>query len=214
MSLAYTAPTWEDGSGTGISASQLQAMCNCIEGLVQGVDKAVHAVQLNGSIITLTYADGTSESFSTVDAKYIAQIDKTSTTGLVDTYTITFTDGTTSTFEVTNGYNGRDGAIQYSEGDGIHISESNEISADVTKDDLDEYIATANVSSGVITFSGIDDTGSNGYDVYFDVTANSTNMSPYAKLTGISGEGTSSMVLTYETDADNGTNTAYLRVVK
>ena len=33
----------------------------------------------------------------------IASIDKTSTSGLVDTYTITYTDGSTDTFEVTNG---------------------------------------------------------------------------------------------------------------
>lgn len=36
----------------------------------------------------------------------IASIEKTSTSGLVDTYTITYTNGTTSTFTVTNGQNG------------------------------------------------------------------------------------------------------------
>lgn len=36
----------------------------------------------------------------------IASIAKTSTSGLVDTYTITLTDGTTTTFTVTNGQNG------------------------------------------------------------------------------------------------------------
>lgn len=36
----------------------------------------------------------------------ISSIVKTSTVGLVDTYTITFSDGTTTTFEVTNGQNG------------------------------------------------------------------------------------------------------------
>lgn len=39
----------------------------------------------------------------------ISSIVKTSTSGLVDTYTITYTDGTTSTFTVTNGQNGADG---------------------------------------------------------------------------------------------------------
>ena len=39
----------------------------------------------------------------------IATIEKTSTSGLVDTYTITYTNGTTATFEVTNGANGQDG---------------------------------------------------------------------------------------------------------
>lgn len=36
----------------------------------------------------------------------IVSIEKTSTVGLVDTYTITYTNGTTSTFTVTNGQNG------------------------------------------------------------------------------------------------------------
>lgn len=36
----------------------------------------------------------------------ISNIRKTSTSGLVDTYTITYTDGTTTTFAVTNGQNG------------------------------------------------------------------------------------------------------------
>jgi hypothetical protein len=36
----------------------------------------------------------------------ISSIGKTSTSGLVDTYTITYTDNTTSTFNVTNGQDG------------------------------------------------------------------------------------------------------------
>lgn len=77
-----------------------------------------------------------------------------------------------------------------------------------------EEVATASVSSGSITFTGIDDTTNGGYDVYFDVTSSSTNKNPYAKLTSVSGEGTASMTLVYDTDADNGTNTAHLYKVK
>lgn len=40
----------------------------------------------------------------------IQSITKTGTSGLVDTYTILFTDGTTTTFTVTNGQDGSDGA--------------------------------------------------------------------------------------------------------
>lgn len=43
----------------------------------------------------------------------IASITKTNTVGLVDTYTITYTDSTTSTFDVTNGQNGTDGENAY-----------------------------------------------------------------------------------------------------
>lgn len=78
----------------------------------------------------------------------------------------------------------------------------------------DDWVATASVVNGSITFTGIDDTTSYGYDVYIDVTSSSTTKAPYAKLTTISGEGTASMSLTYETDADNGTNTAKLRRIK
>lgn len=77
-----------------------------------------------------------------------------------------------------------------------------------------EEVATASVSSGSVTFTGVDDTTNGGYDVYFDITSSSTNKNPYAKLTTVSGEGTASMTLVYDTDADNGTNTAHLYKVK
>lgn len=44
------------------------------------------------------------------DGRGITSIVKTSTSGLVDTYTITYTDNTSSTFQVTNGSKGDDGA--------------------------------------------------------------------------------------------------------
>jgi hypothetical protein len=44
-----------------------------------------------------------------VDGVGISSISKTSTSGLVDTYTITMTDGNTTTFDVTNGKDGIDG---------------------------------------------------------------------------------------------------------
>ncbi len=44
------------------------------------------------------------------DGVGIASIEKTSTSGLVDTYTITYTDGDTDTFTVTNGKDGEDGS--------------------------------------------------------------------------------------------------------
>lgn len=103
MALAYTAPTWTDGSGEGLSASNLQAISNCIEGLVQGSDKAIHSISISNGVMTVTYADGTVESNIPADMKGISSIAKTGTSGLIDTYTITYTDGTTTTFTVTNG---------------------------------------------------------------------------------------------------------------
>lgn len=49
------------------------------------------------------------------DGRGIVSIEKTATQGLVDTYTITYTDGTTSTFEVTNGESGGGGTSNYNE---------------------------------------------------------------------------------------------------
>ena len=51
----------------------------------------------------------------------IASIEKTSTSGLVDTYTITFTDGNTTTFTVTNGQNGTNGTNGQNGTDGLGI---------------------------------------------------------------------------------------------
>lgn len=70
----------------------------------------------------------------------IADIEKTSTVGLVDTYTITMTDGSTYNFTVTNG---RDGSATIEAGYGINIS-GDEISVDQTvvalKAELASYI--------------------------------------------------------------------------
>ena len=44
------------------------------------------------------------------DGVSVVSVDKTSSEDLVDTYTITYSDGTKSTFTVTNGQNGSDGA--------------------------------------------------------------------------------------------------------
>lgn len=49
----------------------------------------------------------------------IASIAKTSTAGLVDTYTITLADGTTATFAVTNGQNGTNGTNGQDGTDGV-----------------------------------------------------------------------------------------------
>ena len=94
------------------------------------------------------------------------------------------------------------------------IDLQNALNAKADDSDLDDWAATASVSSGSVTFSGINDSGNYGYEVYFNITSGSTNKNPTAQLSSISGEGTSSMSLTYTTDADNGTNNAKLRRIK
>ena len=125
MALAYTAPTWADGSGTGISASQLQAISNCIEGLVQGSDKAIHSISLNNSTITVIYADGTQET-AAADVRGIISVTKVSSVDLVDTYVIQYSDGTSDTFTITNGVPGTDN-------NAYHVGDDTE--ADLSDDD-------------------------------------------------------------------------------
>ena len=80
---------------------------------------------------------------------------------------------------------------------------------------MDEWFGTtATVSSGSVTFTGIDDSsGTRGYKPWVVITSASTNKNPTAELSTMSGEGTSNMSLTYTTDADNGA-TVYLRITK
>lgn len=77
----------------------------------------------------------------------------------------------------------------------------------------DDWVATGTVSSGSVSFSGIDDSGNYGYKPFAEVTASSTNKNPSAQISTLSGTGTSSMSVTYTTDADNGT-TVKLRRIK
>jgi len=81
--------------------------------------------------------------------------------------------------------------------------------------DTDAWFATSGtVSSGSVSFSGVDDSaGTNGYEVYFNITSSSTNKNPTAQISSISGEGTASMSISFTTDADNGA-VAKLRIIK
>ena len=107
----------------------------------------------------------------------------------------------------------RNGVSAYNPGNSF--TANNTVNATVNIE-VDEFIAQGSPNNGSVSFT-FDDTvytGVHGFDVYIDVTSASTNKKPYAVLSSISGEGTSSCTLTYETDADNGTNTAYLRLIK
>ena len=66
----------------------------------------------------------------------ITSIEKTSTSGLVDTYTITYTDNTTSTFTVTNGQDGHGGADIVTSW-GSPVSDEKVPSEKLTKNTLD-----------------------------------------------------------------------------
>ena len=235
----------------------------------------------------------------------IASLVKSSTSGNVDTYTITFDDGDTETFDVTNGIDGTNGSTWYKgtalSGTGTSItgfpgvlndfylnsitggvyvctktgaamvpdaaewdyvmtlsgggggspivvidnlnsgSSTDALSANqgrvlnnkvndkvdasalaavatsgqysdlIGKPDIDSWAKTASVSSGSVTFSGVDDTNNDAYMVFFET---SSPKDYYAKMTALSGAGTASMSVTFETNAPDGTNNAKLRRIK
>ena len=101
------------------------------------------------------------------DGKGIVSIEKTGTSGLVDTYTITNTDETTSTFEVTNGEGGADIVTSWE----TTLSDTKVPSEKLTKDNLDgkvdkvtgKGLSTEDYTSTEKTkLSGIE-TGANNY---------------------------------------------------
>lgn len=73
-------------------------------GVPQSVEKT--ATDALEDTYTMTFADGTTATFTVTNGSSIESIEKTGTAGLVDTYTVTYTNGSTSTFTVTNGASG------------------------------------------------------------------------------------------------------------
>ena len=81
-----------------------------------GINSIVYTAPVAPSLdgtLTITLADTTQTSLTIKNGKGIVSISKTGTAGLVDTYTITYNDGTTGTFTVTNGAKGDTGDAWY-----------------------------------------------------------------------------------------------------
>lgn len=90
---------------------------------------------VGGHHITIVDAEGSTafdimDGVDGEDGRGIVSVEKTGTSGLIDTYTITYTDGTTTTFTVTNGKDGEDGkspvanVVQTSSGARITITDT------------------------------------------------------------------------------------------
>ena len=88
----------------------------------------------------------------------IASITKTASSGLVDTYTITYTDGTTTTFTVTNGADGQDGQDGAAGADGYSPSASVSKTGDTATVTITDKngTTTASVSDGADGADGQD----------------------------------------------------------
>ena len=91
-----------------------------------------------------------------------------------------------------------------------------QISADntyQTKAASDSWVTNTTVHDGAFTFSGLDDTHGWAFEPYVEITGNSVEKNPYATISSISGVGTINMIITYSTNADEG-SLVKLRVIK
>ena len=95
------------------------------------------------------------------DGKGIVSIEKTGTSGLVDTYTITYTDETTSTFEVTNGEGGADIVTAWEQ----TLSDTKVPSEKLTKNTLDTKQATLVSGTNIKTINNNSILGSGNIDI-------------------------------------------------
>lgn len=106
----FTVTNGKDGTNDSGSVSAEDISTAVQNYLTENPPSGVSNTDIENAITT--YMETNAEDFKGEDGKDgkgITSIEKTSTSGLVDTYTITFTDTTTSTFTVTNGEDGAGG---------------------------------------------------------------------------------------------------------
>lgn len=129
LSLAACSKTYEDGKtpyiqdgywyidgvNTGVKAEGVDGLSGSdgLDGIngkdgIGGIDGKTPYIQDGYWYIDGVNTGISAEGANGVDGNGILSVDLTSTKGYVDTYTITFTNGQTTTFTVTNGTNSRD----------------------------------------------------------------------------------------------------------
>ena len=125
----------------------------------------------------------------------IQKIEKTGTEGLVDTYTITYTNGQTSTYTVTNGANGEKGekgdpgekGEKGEKGESGITTQVNHGTADTTFElPPNQYHTWGEVTSLTLTLGSGTDGQANGYWFSFDSGDTATTLSlPETVITDI-----------------------------
>ena len=93
----------------------------------------------------------------------------------------------------------------------FYANQSGNTSVSISQDTW--FGTTGTVSSGAVSFSGVNDTDNNAYELFVQVTDSSTNKNPSAQIDTITGARTSSMSISFTTDADNGA-TCKLRIIR
>ena len=136
--------------------------------------------------------DGTNGTNGT-DGVGITSIEKTGTSGLVDTYTITLTNGDTETFDVTNGADGQDGTNGTNGTDGVGISSITKTGTSGLVDTYTITLTNGNTETFTVT------NGADGQD-----GTNGTNGTDGVGISSITKTGTSGLVDTYTITLTNG----------
>lgn len=110
----YQVPSVEELKGAAGSdgVDGREVLLQVVDGMIQwqheGDSEWTNLLQVEGSNIIIEGNGKNGEDGK--DGRGIVSIDLTSSQDNIDTYTITYTDGTTSNFTITNGKDGRDGA--------------------------------------------------------------------------------------------------------
>ena len=137
--------------------------------------------------------DGTNGTNGT-DGVGISSIAKTGTSGLVDTYTITLTNGDTETFDVTNGADGQNGTNGTNGTDGVGITSIEKTGTSGLVDTYTITLTNGNTETFTVTNGADGQNGTNG-------TNGADGYSPTATVTK------SGNVITIEITDKNGTTT-------
>ena len=167
---------------------------------------------------------------SGLDGVSIVSVAKTSTAGLVDTYTITYSDSTTSTFDITNGAQGATGngistitktgtignvdtyTIAYTDGTNTTFTVTNGVNGNDGQDGNGISSISKTSSSGLVDTYTI--TYTNGTTSTFTVTNGADGQDGQTGATGngisnISYTSSSGLVDTYTITFTNGTTTTF-----
>ena len=185
---------------------------------INQIDSVTTTSITGGTRITITLSNGAQTTFDVMDGedgKGITEIRKSATAGLVDTYTIEYTDGSTSTFTVTNGAQGQQGPAGPT-GNGIAS-----IAYQSTAGLVDTYkITYTNGSTSTFTvtngngIASIAKTGSSGVVDTYTITMQNGNIATFTVTNGsniasIAKTGTNVLVDTYTVTLTNGQTTTF-----
>ena len=155
---------------TPTQAEQLLASVNSVTGMTvtsetlpSGSSATVTKTTNPDSTINLEFGLPTGSQGAA--GRSVTSVEKTSTVGLVDTYTITFSDSTTTTFSITNGYTPVKGTDYFDGATGNGIASVTWLSGTHAEGTSDTYrITFTNATTFDFTvYNGADGEGANNY---------------------------------------------------